>query len=114
MYSGHSAPVYTKRPEQPYGSKSLKLTNDLSGKYPGVQEKRRPQSEVGYSLLVDHVCHCIHAMPRRSVKNILSVIFLCTNARHIMSLKSIEKLTYLLTLFLRIDCVEFIFKYQGM
>ena len=48
MYSGHSAPVYTKRPEQPYGSKSLKLTNDLSGKYPGVQEKRRPQSEVGY------------------------------------------------------------------
>jgi hypothetical protein len=48
MYSGHSAPVYTKRPEQPYGSKSLKLTNDLSGKYPGVQEKRRPQSEIGY------------------------------------------------------------------
>lgn len=46
MYSGHSAPVYTKRPEQPYGSKSLKLTNDLSGKHP--QEKRRPQSEVGY------------------------------------------------------------------
>jgi hypothetical protein len=65
-------------------------------------------------LLVDHVCHCIHAMPRRSVKNILFVIFLCTNARHIMSLKSMEKLTYLQTLFLRIDCVEFIFKYQSM
>ncbi|XP_052073192.1 metabotropic glutamate receptor 3-like isoform X2 [Mytilus californianus] len=50
MYSGHSAPVYTKRPEAMYAtaSKSLKLTNDLSGKHPQQQERRRPQSEAGY------------------------------------------------------------------
>lgn len=46
-YSGHSAPVYTKRPDLAYSSKSLKLTNDLSGKQL-PQDKRRPQSEVGY------------------------------------------------------------------
>ncbi|KAK3084507.1 hypothetical protein FSP39_014521 [Pinctada imbricata] len=45
MYSGHSAPVYTKRSD--FGSsKVLKVTGDLTGKHP--TERRRPVSEVAY------------------------------------------------------------------
>uniref|UniRef100_K1QQK5 Metabotropic glutamate receptor 2 n=1 Tax=Magallana gigas TaxID=29159 RepID=K1QQK5_MAGGI len=46
MYSGHSAPVYTKRNDLG-GSRVLRVTGDLTGKHP--TERRRPVSEIGYS-----------------------------------------------------------------
>ncbi|XP_061197344.1 metabotropic glutamate receptor 6-like [Saccostrea echinata] len=46
MYSGHSAPVYTKRNDMG-SSRVLRVTGDLTGKHP--TERKRPVSEIGYT-----------------------------------------------------------------